>query len=367
MKQTVVGVFDDHASAQSAAAKLKASGFAADSVHISMDDTAVSTTTSTTTTTSSTTESGGVMSSVKNFFSDIFGNDDDEHVGQYAEAVRRGGVLVKVDVDEDDEASIDLARDTLEDAGAMNIEERAAEWRESGWTGSTSAASTSAALQQPVTGGTLSGEETIKVVKEEVAVGKRTVGTGGVRVYARTVERPVTESLQLREEHATIQRTPVDRPATAADLQAFQDRTIEVRETAEEAVVQKTARVVEEVTVGKESSQRTETIHETVRETEVEVESLPGTTARGVSGDDSVYRSHYASEYGSLGGSYDEYEPAYQYGQSLYGDSRYTGKSWDEFEPHARSDWESKNPGSTWERVKGAVRHAWQSGKQKLS
>jgi stress response protein YsnF len=56
---------------------------------------------------------------------------------------------------------------------------------------------------------------------------------------------------------------------------------VEIRETAEEAVVAKSARVVEEVVVGKESSQRTEAVNDTVRGTEVEVERDTGTPAKG--------------------------------------------------------------------------------------
>ena len=51
--------------------------------------------------------------------------------------------------------------------------------------------------------------------------------------------------------------------------------------TGEEAVVGKTSRVVEEVLVGKQSSQHTEQITDSVRKTEVEVEEVPamaGTT-----------------------------------------------------------------------------------------
>jgi stress response protein YsnF len=83
----------------------------------------------------------------------------------------------------------------------------------------------------------------------------------------------VSESVNLREEHATIERRPVDRPATVADLK---EGFVEVRETAEEPVVAKTARVVEEVIVGKESSNRTETVNDTVRGTDVEVERVAG-------------------------------------------------------------------------------------------
>ena len=44
----------------------------------------------------------------------------------------------------------------------------------------------------------------------------------------------------------------------------------------EEAVVGKSSRVVEEVTLGKQSSEHVEAIHETVRKTEVDVEQIPG-------------------------------------------------------------------------------------------
>ncbi len=114
----------------------------------------------------------------------------------------------------------------------------------------------------------------IPVIEEDLVVGKRTVDQGGVRLYRRVVEVPVEESVQLREEHVTVDRIAVDRPVTNADA-AFQSRTIELTETAEEAVVAKDARVVEEVVVGKNAVERTETIHDTVRHTEVVVEELP--------------------------------------------------------------------------------------------
>ncbi len=120
------------------------------------------------------------------------------------------------------------------------------------------------------------GTGAIPVIEEELVVGKRTVDQGGVRLYRRVVEVPVEESVQLREEHVTVDRVAVDRPVTDTDA-VFQSRTIELTETAEEAVVAKDARVVEEVLVGKEALERTETIHDTVRHTEVVVEDLPAT------------------------------------------------------------------------------------------
>jgi len=84
----------------------------------------------------------------------------------------------------------------------------------------------------------------------------------------------VQEQVTLREEHVTVERRPVDRPVTQADMSAFQQGTIEVTERAEQAVVAKEARVVEEVVVGKEATERTETIQDTVRRTDVDVEEL---------------------------------------------------------------------------------------------
>ena len=114
----------------------------------------------------------------------------------------------------------------------------------------------------------------IPIVKEELAVGKRTVDQGRVRVYRRVVEIPVEESVNLREEHVVIERHAVDRPVTDADLHLQGEQTIELIETAEEAVVGKTAHVVEEVVIGKTTSERTEHIRDTLRHTEVKVEEV---------------------------------------------------------------------------------------------
>jgi hypothetical protein len=159
----------------------------------------------------------------------------------------------------------------------------------------------------------------------------------------------------LREEHVDVQRRAVDQPISTTDTAAFREQSIEMRETAEEAVVQKSARVVEEVTISKEVNERQQQISDTVRHTEVEVERLDGTT-------DDSYRNHFQSNYGSTGNSYDDYAPAYTYGSQMRGDSRYSSRQWDDVESDLRTDWEKRNAGltgSTWENVKAAVRHGW--------
>jgi uncharacterized protein (TIGR02271 family) len=87
------------------------------------------------------------------------------------------------------------------------------------------------------------------------------------------LERPVEQDVTLREERVQVERRPVDRPVGTVPPDAFRERSIEVTATGEEAVVQKDARVVEEVVVRKEAQERTETVRDTVRKTEVEVEN----------------------------------------------------------------------------------------------
>jgi uncharacterized protein (TIGR02271 family) len=202
---------------------------------------------------------------------------------------------------------ITSAIDILDDEGTIDIDERASSWRSEGWSGSstsgvslaeagnltTGSSATSAtdagaglgaALMNTASERTTSDhDEVIPVAEEELHVGKRDVSHGRVRVRSYVVERPVSEQVSLREEHVAVERRPVSGTTYAGTIagDSFQERTIEVEERSEEAVVSKEARVVEEVVVRKEAEQRTETISDTVRKTEVDVEDERGA---GVSG-----------------------------------------------------------------------------------
>jgi hypothetical protein len=166
----------------------------------------------------------------------------------------------------------------------------------------------------------------------------------------------------LREEHVKVERHAVDQPASEADMAAFKEGEIELRETSEEAVVGKEARVVEEVVVGKEVSERTETVNETLRRTDVEVEQLDAQSGnnRNMSMDDSDFRNHWQTSYGHTGGRYEDHAPAYQYGSELGNNQQYSGAQWNDIEPEARRDWESRNAGTPWEKSRDAVRYGWE-------
>lgn len=215
---------------------------------------------------------------------ELFGAEDSH---AYAEGVRRGHYLLTARVPD---SYADQAIAVLERSSAVDFDSRQEEWRASGWTGAYTGPSayTNAGLSTSETSATglsgaagLSGgrqEEVIPVVEESLKVGKREVNRGGVRVRSYVVEEPVSEQVNLREEHVTVERRAVNEPVRNPET-LLRDRTIEVTETAEEAVVAKDAVVREEVTVRKDVGERTKDIQDTVRRTKVEVEdSRTGTT-----------------------------------------------------------------------------------------
>lgn len=262
MNSVLVGVFDTQLQASQARAKLLAAGFTADQVIVTGDTTSSSAST-TTTTVSDTSQEPEKEGAIARFFKSLFGSDDvAERYAEgatYKEAFRRGACSVSVTADNDDDA--DTAERILNECGAVDVDERSAQWRQEGWT----------ADQTTLETGDI---RKLQEVEEELKVGKRAVARGGVRIFNRVTEVPVEESVSLREERANVQRHAVDRPATEADLAAFKEGSIEVREMSEEAVVSKTARVVGEVEIGKEVTEHEEAIHGTVRKTEVDVEEI---------------------------------------------------------------------------------------------
>jgi len=214
--------------------------------------------------------------------------DEDRYA--YAEGMRRGHVLLTVQVDE---AHVNRAADILENAGAINLDEQEETWRKSGWTSYDAAAHGKTGMAAGAASGAAPGaaavrdsgqEDTLQVVEERLVIGKRVVEAGRVRVRSYVVERPVEEQVTLHEERVSIERHPVDRAATAADLAAFQERTIEAASRREEAVVDKEVRVTEEIGVTKQVADRIETVRDTVRRTEVEVEDGSATTRGGAAG-----------------------------------------------------------------------------------
>jgi len=132
----------------------------------------------------------------------------EEHAQHYAEGVRRGGTLVTVS---SPDVLAPRVTDVMTRYRAVNVSDRAAKWRESGWKGFDASA-------------------------------------------------PALTAEDIRRERALYARRAVDRPLDAADQSAFREGTMEFKETVEEPVVARTVR------------QRTQAMRDTVKKTEVDVD-----------------------------------------------------------------------------------------------
>jgi len=203
MERVLVGVFDSRQEMDAAARELKDCAIPEERIHIRAVDESVR---------------ADVLGDRGDehgtgFFQRLFSGVDrrDEHAGQYAEAVRRGGCVVVVDGIE--EGGVDEAVKVMERHGAFDIDERTAKWRERGWKAHdpdaprlsaaeiqaerryseprSAAASRQMAAQnvaragQQTSGRSAQGDTHIPVIEEELQVGKREEQQRGVRIYSR--------------------------------------------------------------------------------------------------------------------------------------------------------------------------------------
>ena len=141
-----------------------------------------------------------------------------------------------------------------------------------------------------------SGEDVIQVVEERLDVGKRAVSRGKVRIHTSVVEKAVSENISLHSETLTVDRHAVDRPVAlnALGIDPFKERVIEMEEIDEEAVVAKSARVVEEISLRKDAADRVETISDTVRSTKVDIDDGRTVTATGLTAYETLIRDDMA-------------------------------------------------------------------------
>ncbi len=212
------------------------------------------------------------------FWSSLFGGESTDSA-VYDRSLESGSTVVTVKVPEQHKSRV---VEILERHDPIDFDNRAASYgtTQTTTTTTTAAAPVMAPAKAPLPqatarpAATVAGDDTIKVMEERLTVGKRAVNNGGARVRSYVVETPVEEQVSLHSETVRIERHAVTdgRPVTDAD---FAERSVEMRSSSEEAVVGKTARVVEEISLHKEASDRVETVRDTVRSTKVDVEEVP--------------------------------------------------------------------------------------------
>jgi uncharacterized protein (TIGR02271 family) len=206
----------------------------------------------------------------KGFWASLFGGEPDYDTSVYDRSIDSGSTVVTARVPGE---QFDQISEILEKHDPVDLDERTARY---GSTETTTTRTTTAPATNPQAKATAATEgDTIQLAEETLSVGKRAVSGGTTRIRRHVVETPVEEQVTLHTEKVTMDRRPVTDGRSVGDA-AFTDKTVEMTETSEEAVVSKAARVTEEVSLRKEASDRLETVKDTVRRDEVEVEQIPG-------------------------------------------------------------------------------------------
>jgi uncharacterized protein (TIGR02271 family) len=266
MTHTVVGLFDNRSSAGAATQELIQKGFMRENIDVSNRRTSDASTEIAVTET-------GVGESIGNFFNSLFGSDKTT-ARNYANVARDADAIISVQVDSPARAMEAAA--ILDRHGAIDVDARSAQFNQTGSQqnqvnnqqnfANTSTTAPNTANNQ--------GATSIPIIEEQIQIGKQVVEQGGTRLRSRIIEKPVEAALRLRQEHVVVNRRPVNREVTEADLANFREGEIVITEHAEVPVIGKQARVVEEVIIGKNVTEHEEVIREVVRRNEVEVEPL---------------------------------------------------------------------------------------------
>ena len=277
--ETIVAVYDTPAHAEMAANDLKAANVPAGAISLH-----ASSGTGFSGADADRSETGTRPVREKGFWSGLFGGEPDHDTTVYERSVESGSTVVTVRATE---ANAPQVMQILESHHPIDIDERASVY---GMGSSTT--TTAMPVQEPMittrptaapavpTPASTGRDESLQLSAEELVVGKRLVNRGGTRVRRFVVETPVEQDVTLHDERVVVERRPVTDGRAVSDAD-FSDKTLEMTESHEEAVVSKTARVVEEVSLHKEGVDRVETVHDMVRREDVEIEKIPSERRAG--------------------------------------------------------------------------------------
>jgi uncharacterized protein (TIGR02271 family) len=318
--RTVIGLFDDRNEAMQAYAALQTDGFAKADLDILTNDDK---------------DDEPKLAKMKKYI-------PEPDVTIYLEGVRQGGTIITANVAD---TQVSRAAEIMSGYNMVNVQKRATEL------------TTKSAEPLPVLSDAALNDNVIEVIEEDLVVGKEAVERGRMRIYNVVTEREVAQNVGLRDETIRVTRRPVNRAVNLSD-DLFRSKSFEMVEIDEIAKAAKVARVVEEVYLGKEVVEKVETIKETLRRQDVQIEEFGA--ARPYSDYDAQFRSYYNTKLSTSGVAYDQLTPGLRFGYQLATTEPFRSSPWSAVEVDARRIWEEKNPG-TWDANKAVVQYAWET------
>jgi uncharacterized protein (TIGR02271 family) len=221
------------------------------------------------------------------FWQGLFGEDITPHEADvYGRSLRQGGAVVAVRVTESEAPKV---IELLDSHKPIDVVDRARSYAASQAPSVAVPPPTMAPPQAATTPVATTGttplstlkkdEEVVRLAEEELNVGKRRIESGKTRVRRLVVERPVEANVTLHEEHIEVMRRALSEPGILKDAD-WSEQVFEVTDILEQPVVSKTARVIEEVVIRRKGSDHVETVRDTVRRQQLDVEKLPLETVK---------------------------------------------------------------------------------------
>jgi uncharacterized protein (TIGR02271 family) len=249
--ERIVAFYDRTEKAEEAARALKSSGFVSSDINVLNEDSL---------------SDKDIRDG--NFWQRLFGrNVSDQENALYRGTIDSGGAALTLRTPD---TEVDRAMKILNVHGPMNLRDRFA----STSTTTSSATATPPTASVPTETRAMDAvEEVVRLAEEQLDIGKRQITTGKSRIRRFVTEKPVQQQVTLHEERCEVARREVTDPSLAKDID-WKDRIIEVVETSEQPVITKTARIAEEVVIRRRGSDRVETVRDTVRRQQLEVERV---------------------------------------------------------------------------------------------
>ena len=392
MQHTLVAVFDNRTDAQNALNELLSSGFTRTDVRLSSTEAdtigqsdSLSTSSDLDTARSADGDTG-ITASIKNFFGDLFGSDNAEHVNRYEGAVNSGRHVLTLVANSLPE--VERGADIVERYGPTDIDETSS--------GTPDLASTGFSSGAMHAGSTIGMQQASSISAQSSSTSTGSVQAASIPSLDNPGDRQLfqhQESLGTSDLTNSTHQEPLGQSGLTAtggtSLQGSTLRDTAIQGSALEGSIRQGSTPVDRGdslqrdtsmggvgTSGTSGTRFTDKQRNGVRifsrgQSDAAMgaatgfESGSGSSAMGgYSGDDTYYRNHFDTTYGATGASYDEYAPAYSYGSEAARSGRYTNGAWDDIEADLRNDWDSRyaNGGepSTWEKMKAAVRHGWE-------
>jgi uncharacterized protein (TIGR02271 family) len=316
--RTVIGLFDDRNEAMQAYAALQTDGFARADLDILTNDDK---------------DDEPKLAKMKKYI-------PEPDVTIYLEGVRQGGTIITANVGD---TQVGRAAEIMSGYNMVNVQKRASDL------------TVKSATPLPVLSDAAVNDNVIEVIEEDLVVGKESVERGRMRIYNVVTEREVAQNVGLRDETIRVTRRPVNRAVNVSD-DLFKSKSFEMVEIDEIAKSAKVARVVEEIYLGKDVTEKVETIKETLRRQDVQIEEFAA--ARPYGDYDAQFRSYYNSKLSTSGVTYDQLTPGLRFGYQLATTEPFRSSPWSAVEADAKRLWEEKNPG-TWDANKTVVQYSW--------